>query len=192
MRRVFVYGDSNVYGANGATNIRVPYDQRWVQLLQKLVDGKFEVISNGVSGRIAGDYRADKPDRNGKDDFISKYDKVGVVDILVIALGTNDLQDKFQRSVDNILNDLLWYQTVAGSAQVVYLLPANFDTSDEAGPQFNERAQLLRHELIEHKEQLGNTIVISDVALSDGLHYSPKGHEAVAKVVAETLERFDR
>jgi lysophospholipase L1-like esterase len=191
MRRVFVYGDSNVYGDNRTTNIRVAYDQRWVQLLQKLVDGKFEVVSNGVSGRIAGDYRADKPDRNGKDDFITKYDKAGVVDILVIALGTNDLQDKFQRSVDNILNDLSWYQTVASSARVVYLLPANFDTSEEAGPEFNERAQLLRRELIENKERLGNTIVMSDVALSDGLHYSPRGHEAVAKVVAETLERFD-
>lgn len=182
-----MYGDSNVYGANNATNVRMPYNQRWVNRLKKLLDGQCEIIANGVSGRVAGDYRTDKLDRNGKADFSHEYTKAGIVDIVVIALGTNDLQDKYQRSIDDILNDLLWYHTVARGARIVYLLPANFDNSDEVGPHFNERAQALRKDLISRKDNLGDTIVMNNVGLSDGLHFSDEGHAMVAEAVAERL-----
>lgn len=189
MKRVFVYGDSNVWGDN-VNGPRVVYHLRWVNRLKRAFAGKYHIVSDGVCGRIAGDYRTDKPHRNGKSSFLNALQKASPVDILIVALGTNDLQQKFARSADAIVKDLQWYAEVAGVKNVLYILPPNFDSeSGDAGPEFTSDSQAVRSQLLALKSKLPQTIVVDDIQLSDGVHFSPKGHKQMFDRVAEFLRK---
>jgi lysophospholipase L1-like esterase len=188
MKKVFIYGDSNVWGDNFA-GARVPYHLRWVSRLKRRVSKSYVVFTDGLPGRVAGDYRTDKPDRNGKKTFRSSLESIGKVDLVIIALGTNDLQKRFQRTVEQIIDDLSWYRHNALGAEVLYILPPNFDSqSGNAGPEFVASTQYLRDELLKRKADFNaETIELDDLELSDGLHFAPEGHRRVAAVVAKKL-----
>lgn len=187
MKRVFVYGDSNVWGDNLA-GPRVAYHLRWVNRLKRKLAGDYEVIADGVCGRVAGDYRTDKPYRNGKTSFEAALKKAGDTDIVIVALGTNDLQQKFGRSADAILHDLQWYANVPGVKTVLYILPPQFDSeSGASGPEFTSSAQVVRSQLIAQQKKLSHAIEIGELELSDGVHLSPAGHKEMFQIVANKL-----
>ena len=48
--------------------------------------------------------------KNGKDTFISTFRTASPVDIVIIALGTNDLQSIYNKTGQKIIEDLLWYK----------------------------------------------------------------------------------
>jgi lysophospholipase L1-like esterase len=187
MKRVFIYGDSNVWGENLA-GPRVPYHQRWVNRLRRSLKNDYEIIADGACGRVAGDYRLDKSaECRGQSAFREAYKKAGPIDIIIVALGTNDLQERFNRSVDEIINDLLWYKKTAGDTKVIYILPLNFSTGEESGPEFTLKSQQLRDLLIKNKDKLGNCIIVHNIELSDGVHFSAEGHKLMANIIGEKL-----
>lgn len=187
MKRVFIYGDSNVWG-DKFTEPRIPYHLRWVNRLKRSLRGDYEIIADGVCGRVAGNYRKDKPDQNGQSFFCKAYEKAGRINTLIIALGTNDLQERFGRSANDILTDLTWYESAADGADIIYILPPNFSNSEESGPEFTSNSQQIRKQIIENKEKLGNCIVVNDIELSDGVHFSVQGHKHMADIVGEILK----
>lgn len=187
MKRVFIYGDSNVWGENFA-GPRIPYNLRWVNRLRKSLIGNYKIIANGMRGRTAGDFRLDKPERNGQSAFYEAYKNAGGVDIVIIALGTNDLQERFNRSINDILNDLLWYSRAASEVKVIYILPPNFSIADESGPEFTLKSQNLRNQIIINKEKLGDCIIVNNIELSDGIHFSKQGHKLMASIIGEKIK----
>jgi len=189
MKRILIYGDSNVWGDNFA-GPRIPYSLRWVNRLRRLERGNLMIIANGVPGRVAGNFRLDKQECNGKNDFVKQYTQASPVDTVIIALGTNDLQDRFHRSVEDIIEDLLWYKEAARGVDVVYLLPPYFDTGEASGPEFTVKSNNILKELIRRKDELGDVIYVGSIELSDGIHFSEKGHSLVAKIVSQGLKDF--
>lgn len=181
---ILIYGDSNVWGAN-FRGARVRASNRWVNVLKRRLRGKFTLVSNGICGRVAGDFRTDKPHKNGRSDFAVEVEKIQP-NLVIIALGTNDFQQRFLRSIDQILTDLLWYEKAAPNSKVVYLLPPKFDAV-EAGSEFTKKSLELRDELTELLPNKAVCLHADDVPLSDGLHFSTAGHRQVAKVVGDWI-----
>ena len=125
IKRIFIYGDSNVWGDNFVGS-RVRYSDRWVNRLKRELRGKAHIIADGVPGRIAGDFCKAKPHKNGKQAFTKALQQAGNVDIIIIALGTNDLQQQYGRTARTIIQDLTDYQKLVDSADVICLLPPAF------------------------------------------------------------------
>ena len=186
-KRVFIYGDSNVWG-DTFVGPRVRYSDRWVNRLKRELRGKAHIIANGLSGRIAGDFCKAKPYKNGKHTFAEALQQAGNVDIVIIALGTNDLQQQYSRTAQAIIHDLTDYQKLADSADVIYLLPPAFSTGEDSGPEFTEQSEALRQEILQNKEALGEYIELPFIPLSDGIHFSAKGHRLVARAVKQALK----
>jgi lysophospholipase L1-like esterase len=186
MKRVFIYGDSNVWGENFA-GPRIPYHLRWANRLKRSLRDIYKITTDGVSGRVAGNYRSDKPELNGQSTFRESYEKAEHVDIVVIALGTNDLQERFNRSADNIIDDLSWYSNATDGGKVIYLLPPNFNDTEESGPEFTSKSQKLRHQIIKKRGELIDYIAVDNIELSDGVHFSKQGHKLIANTVGERL-----
>jgi len=186
MKRVFIYGDSNVWGENFA-GPRIPYGQRWTNRLKKLLGDDYIIIADGLCGRVAGDYRSDKVGRNGKSAFIRALEDLGHTDIVIIGLGTNDLQDKYARSSCDIIDDLLWYGSAVDNAEVIYILPPNFSNAEDSGPDFTLKSQKIRSQIIENKEKFTNYIIVNNFNLSDGVHFSSQGHKIMAETVAKKI-----
>ena len=187
IKRIFIYGDSNVWGDN-LVGSRVRYSDRWVNRLKQELRGKAHIIADGVSGRVAGDFCKAKPHKNGKQAFTKALQQAGNVDTIIIALGTNDLQQQYGRTARAIIQDLTNYQKLVDSADVIYLLPPVFSTGEDSGPEFTEQSEAIRQDILQSKEALGEYIEIPFIPLSDGIHFSTKGHRLVARIVKNTLK----
>lgn len=187
MKRIFIYGDSNVWG-DTFVGPRVWYSDRWVNRLKRELRGKAHIIANGLSGRVAGDFCKAKPYKNGKHAFAEALQQAGNVDIAIIALGTNDLQQQYSRTAQAIIHDLTDYQKLAHGAEVIYILPPAFSTGEDSGPEFTEQSEEIRQEILRDKDSLGEYIELPFIPLSDGIHFSIKGHRLLARIVKQALE----
>ena len=187
MKRVFIYGDSNVWG-DTFVGPRVRYSDRWVKRLNRELRGKAHIIANGLAGRIVGDVSEVKTYKNGKQAFTKALHQAGDLDTIIIALGTNDLQQQYGRTAQAIIQDLIEYQKLAHGADVIYILPPVFSTGEDSGPEFTEQSEAIRQEILQNKEALGDYIELPFIPLSDGIHFSAKGHRLVARAVKQALK----
>lgn len=206
MKKVLVYGDSNVWGDNFLTGIRIPDDKQWVKILQNKLKNEYIFFQEGLPGRIAGSEEQEKKYKNGKDNFISTFRTVAPVDIVIIALGTNDLQMKYKKSSKSIINDLLWYEKQLEQSyedledrkkyfvnekmpRVIYILPVNFDYKVNASVIFDEQSEQKRQEIIDYFSKNKKDIITSnDINLfDDGIHLNFDGHKKLANMVEKEL-----
>lgn len=98
MKRILIYGDSNVWGDNFILGERIPHEKQWVNILSEKLGSDYKIYQEGLPGRLAGNNEEEKKYKNGKDTFLSTFRTCAPVDILIIALGTNDLQIKYNKS----------------------------------------------------------------------------------------------
>lgn len=191
MHTVLVYGDSNTYGADPAQKGRLLYDQRWTSIVAEQLAGDIQMIPEGLSSRIAGDYKpVEKSDTNGQSHFRAIYRSHTPADTLIIALGTNDCWPQYHQTVEEIIANLTWYQDeVAKSTpafyqppKVVYLLPPactdeRFDTKlwEQLRAAMREKLPFIDARQVE----LG----------PDKIHFSPPGHRTIAAAVTNYLRQ---
>ena len=72
----------------------------------------------GYRAVIAGDFCEAKPYKNDKQAFTEALQQAGNVDTIIIALGTNDLQQQYGRTAQAIIQDLIDYQKLAYGTNV--------------------------------------------------------------------------
>ena len=206
MKKILIYGDSNTWGDNFITGERIPEEKQWVNILRTKYENKYRFFQEGLPGRIAGNEETIKTYKNGKDTFISTFRTNAPVDKIIIALGTNDLQIKYQKMKDKIIEDLLWYKKQIEESyadledqkkyfndkklpEIIYILPINFDYQDKASVIFDKESEEKRQQIIKEfqKDKKLKTIVANDLELfDDGIHLNYQGHEQMASLV----ERF--
>ena len=96
--RVLCYGDSNTWGTIGPweeTKLptdRFDRDHRWTGVLQTTLGEGFEVIEEGLGGRTTIYEKPGEPWKNGEPYLVPCLHTHRPVDLIVIMLGTNDLQ----------------------------------------------------------------------------------------------------
>lgn len=207
MKKVLVYGDSNVWGDNFIIGKRIPDDKQWVNILSDMLKDEYKLLQEGLPGRLAGNDEVVKTYKNGKDTFMSIFRTNAPVDILVIALGTNDLQIKYNKSSKQIIDDLLWYENIVKELyedeesrikffvnekmpRIIYILPINFDYKDRASVVFNDNSENKRNEIINYFKNNKEDIVIFDELdlFDDGIHLNYEGHKGVANRMYEVIK----
>ena len=195
MKKILVYGDSNVWGDNFLTRKRIPDDKQWVNILQNKLGNNYKILQEGLTGRIAGCEEISY--KNGKDTFISTFKTNAPLDIVIISLGTNDLQIKYNKSEYDINKDLLWYKKILEEMyntdnkdkyfnnkfpKIIYILPFNFDYKENASIIFSQEKEEERQKIIEYfnKNNIDN-IYFNDIELfEDGIQLNYEGHKRVA------------
>lgn len=205
VKKVLIYGDSNTWGDNFITGKRIPDEKQWVNILKNKYSKDYMFLQEGLPGRLAGNEEIIKPYKNGKDTFISTFRTNAPVDIVIISLGTNDLQIKYNKKSKDIINDLLWYKNKLEESfedeedkikyfnnkmpKIIYILPINFDYKVNASVIFDEECEEKRQEIIKYfKKQNINAIIANNLDLfEDGIHLSYQGHEEMANLVAGEL-----
>ena len=205
MKKILVYGDSNTWGDNFITGERIADEKQWINILRKKYDKEYIFLQEGLPGRLAGNDEITKKYKNGKDTFKSTFRTNAPVDIVIISLGTNDLQLKYNKTSEKIINDLLWYTEILEESfndvedrkkyfngknlKIIYILPINFDYKVNAREIFNSECERKRQEIIKYfKNQNINIIIADDMDLfEDGIHLSYQGHEKMAELVEKEL-----
>ena len=207
MKKVLIYGDSNTWGDNFITGKRIPNENQWPNILSKKLGSNYKVLQEGLPGRLAGD-EEEKKYKNGRDTFIATFKINAPIDIVIIALGTNDLQIKYNKSAKKVIEDLLYYKAAINELYcdkddrkkyflndikptIKYILPFNFDYKKNASIIFNENSEQKRLEIIKYfMDNNIDSVVLEEIDLfEDGIHLNYSGHEKMAKKMEEVITK---
>lgn len=207
MKNILIYGDSNVWGDNFITGCRIPKEKQWTNILREEIKENYEIYQEGLPGRVAGN-EEEKIYKNGKDTFMAIFRTHAPLDILIIALGTNDLQIKYNKSSKDIINDLLWYKEIVEvlyqdeedrkkyfkkekMPRIIYILPPNFDYKKRASVVLNKESEKKRQEIIDYfsSNKECEVLLLNDANLfEDGIHFNYEDHKKMAKLIEGVLE----
>jgi lysophospholipase L1-like esterase len=210
--RILCFGDSNTHGAcaEGADSGRLPADQRWTGVLQRLLGGRFDVVEEGLNGRTTDVEYEDRPGCNGRPYLLPCLLSHQPLDIVVVMLGTNDLKACFGRTPEAIAAALRGYlddiavnavDRRGQSTAVVLVSPiwiddsaalwrevtaANYDSTGVAG--LRELGSAIRRLAQERGVAYADAASVAHAG-DDGLHLTPDSHERLAELVAATVTR---
>ena len=99
---VVCFGDSLTWGFNPTNKSRYGHDVRWTRRLQQELGDGFFVIEEGVNGRTTVFEDPTRGDKNGLAHLMTVRKTHMPIDVLIIMLGSNDLQDRFNMSAGAI------------------------------------------------------------------------------------------
>ena len=177
MKTVVCFGDSNTWGCiPGSGGQRLPREQRWPVILQRLLGEDWDVIAEGLGGRTATIERPDSEGRNGLPYLLPCLHSHVPVDVVVVFLGTNDVY---------YVDDEIVGRCVARFVDIVRR--CNAEPLVVCPPVFDG------HDLeASFREALDCTVIVAPpypVVNGDVDHLDAAGHEALATVVEQHLRR---
>jgi lysophospholipase L1-like esterase len=200
---IVAFGDSNTWGYDPATGGRFPRAQRWPSVLQRELGADFEVIAEGLNGRTTVHDDPIEPYRRGADALPPCLMSHAPLDLVILALGCNDLKKRFSLSAFDIAE---------GAARLIFLARAYGEAPDGGAPKIllvapppiaklsayaemfedgAEKSRLLgeRYRAVAEREgaaflDAGAVIRCSDL---DGIHYEADQHELLGMSAAKAV-----
>src|SRR6202451_1708158 len=200
---IVAFGDSNTWGYDPASGGRFPRAQRWPQILQRELGPDFEVIPEGLNGRTTVHDDPIEPYRSGVAALPPSLMSHAPVDLVILALGCNDLKKRFSVSAFDIAE---------GAGRLIFLARAYGQGPDGRPPKIllvapppiakltdyaeiveggREKSVLLgqRYRVVAEREGVAFLDACQVIRCSDldGIHYEVDQHEVLGLAVAEAV-----
>ena len=191
MKRVICFGDSNTFGYDPRSYLgsQYPADVRWTGLLRGM---GWEVVNYGQNGLRV-------PRESQFPAVIDQLRRAAPADVVMVMLGGNDLLSGMtaEETAARMEALLRCMKEHAGGAVLLLIAPPPLRLGD----------WVQTRELIDESKRLGELyrslagrvgVAFADagewdVALTfDGVHFSPEGHAAFAKGLAQVLTEVTR
>lgn len=207
MITILCFGDSNTWGYDAASGGRHPYDVRWPGQLQRLLGGKARVIEEGLNGRTTVFNEPFRRGRNGSKFLATLMESHAPLDLLIIALGANDLKPIYHASgYDSALGIqrliAIAKQSPAWSdiskPEILLLLPTRFgNLNSNTAERFagsTEKFSLFLSEYSRVARESGIHLLDSNehivTSREDGVHLDAENHGRLAAAVSEKVSKI--
>ena len=200
MKKIICYGDSNTFGYNTKDNSRFDENTRWTSVLQKNLGAEYEVINEGACDRTGFVTNPKGFLFSAQQHFPKLMSETEKFDLLVLWLGTNDLQAMYninnetvEKGLDNLINiakekakNIIIIPPVILSENI---LTGNFSyqfneisvvKSKTIGSIFKKLAGVYNCEYFD----INKIVTPSDI---DGLHYDEESHKIIGKNITEFI-----
>ncbi|MGH2484664.1 MAG: SGNH/GDSL hydrolase family protein [Ktedonobacterales bacterium] len=209
MRTILCFGDSNTWGLNPETDQRFERDTRWPGVLRRGLGPGYEVIEEGLRGRTTVFDDPLEPHRSGKEYLPPCLQSHEPVDVVILLLGTNDIQARYHVSALEValgvgaLVELIVNSAAGpggGGPDVLLLAPPPIGEVPEPWTDSFIGAREKSLKLPEHYRNVAeeyqctyvNTAQFVESSAVDGLHWEASAHETLGKAlvgyVRELLE----
>lgn len=204
MKKIVCYGDSNTFGYNSRDNSRFDENTRWTSLLQKKLGTEYEVVNEGMCNRTGF---ADNPDGalfSAQKHLPEVLSEINEIYLLILAIGTNDLQFQYNISFDVIEKGLENLIKIAKEKvnNIIIIPPTILNENILKGffsSMFDEKSIEKSKEVEEIYKRLANEnhciyfdinkfVTPSDF---DGLHYDEKSHELIANKLVDNIKYIE-
>lgn len=199
MKKIICYGDSNTFGYNTVDGSRYDENIRWTSLLQKKLGNEYKIINEGMCDRTGFVNNPKGFMFSAQKHFPKMIAKSGHIDILVLALGTNDLQFQYDISFGAVEKGLETLINLAceKSEKIIIVPPVILDERVLKGSfsyQFDETSvvkskkvgRIFRHIANVYHCEYFDINKFTTPSEIDGLHYN----EISNKIIAEKLAEF--
>ena len=198
MKKILCFGDSNTYGFIPQNRKRYPENIRWSGILKSKLSPDYQVIEAGCNNRTGFfDNPAGKEFTGYKilPEYLKKYNP----DIVITAIGINDLQFQYNASIEDIKNGLDKLLNLINDKEIILLSPSviknnilnsffaqMFDeTSIQKSSNMAEIYQKTAEKYNAKYINLNEIVTPSDI---DGLHYEPQAHSKIADKIIKVLK----
>ena len=209
MKTIVCFGDSNTWGYTPETGLRYSYNQRWPGVLQGQLANRAQVVEEGLNGRTTS---FDEPFRSGRDGSVvlpSILESNRPLDLLIIALGANDLQPLYNASGYDSARGLekligIAKRSEAGpehnAPEILCIAPTRFNQSCEVVKRLLVNTDTKFAVLLEEYQRVtsvamchyfdsNDVIVVSEL---DGVHIDASNHNKLGMAVAEKAQSILR
>ena len=208
MPRILTFGDSNTHGTPPIVTrgLYARFDEatRWPMRLARALGPEWHLAEEGLPGRTAA--FADPvmgAHMNGQEGLKIALQSHGPLDVLTIMLGTNDVKARFGAAPGRIvagiasLVDIALGLEMAGrhpGLRVLVICPPPVQETGVLAPEFlggAEKSRALAPLLAAYAHQRGVGFLDAGRVIStsptDGVHFEPSAHEALAEAVAKAV-----
>jgi lysophospholipase L1-like esterase len=200
---IVAFGDSNTWGSDPATGGRFPRAQRWPSVMERELGPDFEVIAEGLRGRTTVHDDSIEPYRCGADALPPCLMSHEPVDLVILALGCNDLKQRFSVSAFDIAE---------GAARLIFLARAYGLGPDGRPPRIllvapppiakltayaemfesgTEKSRLIGQRYRDVAKQEGVAFLDAGAVIRcsdlDGIHFEADQHEKLGRTIAEAV-----
>lgn len=214
---ILCYGDSNTWGCIGKwvessePSQRFDADTRWPMVAQKALGERFHVVEEGLGGRTTIYYPPTGPWKNGELYLTPCLHSHRPLDLVVLMLGTNDLQikkdmieEELPRGISRLV-DLIQADPVCGRGnvppKVLIIAPIEVRPSDPRGrvavyQKFRcDIGRNLSLKMPEVYKQVArekgcyflNAQEFAQPGPADGVHFDAESHLRLGRAVAELI-----
>ena len=205
MYNILCYGDSNTYGHDPVTFVRLERWARWTGVLQKALGNEYYIIEEGLNGRTTVWEDPIEENKNGKEYLLPCLESHKPIDLVLIMLGTNDLKFRFSLTasdvacgmevlINKVLNSNCGRNNISPKALLMAPAPIT-ELSDELKEKFlnakNKSIQLAGlYKKIAQKYGIDFLDVgeIVTTSLLDGLHLDKISHKRLGNTIAKKVE----
>jgi len=203
LKTILCFGDSNTWGWDPATQTRFAPDVRWPGVLRSELGAGYWIIEEGLPGRTTVWDDPIEGYKNGKDYLIPCLESHMPIDLVIVALGSNDLKLRFSVGAYDVANSVgVLVDTVQSSMagpgghapQVLLMVPPPLGKLTEFAEMFEgagDKALKLSQHFRRIAEQYAcplldcaDVIVSSDI---DGVHWEAGEHGKLGRAVAERV-----
>ncbi len=203
MAVIVAFGDSNTWGYDPRSATRFAPDVRWTGVMQRALGAGHTVIEEGLNGRTTVFDDPIEPDRRGSDYLPPCLRSHAPLDLVIIALGCNDMKKRFSASPGDIANGAERLIRIAraeavgpGGAPPAILLvapPPTAKLTDFAemfeGASDKSRMLAKRYREVAERQNVGFVDAGEFVACSDldGIHFEAEAHAVLGQAMAEAV-----
>jgi lysophospholipase L1-like esterase len=202
---IVAFGDSNTWGSDPATGARLPRAQRWPSVLQNELGPDFEVIAEGLRGRTTVHDDPIEPYRSGADSLPPCLMSHAPVDLVILALGCNDLKKRFSVSAFDIAESAARLIFLAraygegpdgGAPKILLVAPPPLAKLTAYAEMFEggvEKSRLLGERFREIARQEGVAFLDAGAVIRcsdlDGIHYEADQHALLGRAAAGAVRK---
>jgi len=201
MKKILLYGDSNTFGLNPQKFSRYDENARWSGIIKEKLKNDFEVIEEGANNRTGFSKNPEGEFYSSQEYFPKLLKSIGIIDIIVIAIGTNDLQfqydisfERIEEGLQNLVEEGKKYSNNIILIPSVILddriLNGFFKTMfDKTGIQKSKSVGQIYRKIAEKSNcYIFDVNEFAKGSDTDGLHYSEESHKLIAEKLLKFLE----
>ena len=204
MKKVLCFGDSNTYGFVPEKCTRYDKNTRWTGVLQALCGSDFSIIEGGCNNRTAFVDNPAGVEQTGYK-ILPEYFTKDYFDIVVLAIGINDLQlffrptlEEFEQGIEKLIKIT---KDLSPNAKIILVCPSKLDLAGIKSGVFNFQFDEISVEKSYHLPQIYKKLAekhacklvdlneIVKVSPLDGLHFSAESHKKIAENLYKNLKQ---
>lgn len=205
MKKVLCFGDSNTYGFVPEKCTRYDENTRWTGVLQNLCGSDFSIVEGGCNNRTAFVDNPAGVEQTGYK-ILPEYFKKDYFDIVVLAIGINDLQLFFRPSLkefeQGIAKVVKIVKNLSPNSKIILVCPSKLDLAGIKRGVFSFQFDKESVEKSFHLPSIYKNLAekyacefvdlneIVEVSPLDGLHFSAESHKKIAEFLYKTLLNF--